>query len=58
MEVKKMKKYNLGNGHEITVEKTNRMDNDYKICFYEDGRKLGEEYGDKEYIEYEYEIEL
>lgn len=54
-----MTKYNLGNGHTITVENGNRnIADDYKITFYENGRKLFEEYGNKDYIEWEYDITL
>ena len=54
-----MKKYNLGNGHTITVENGNRgYEDDYKISFYEDGRLLSVEYGNKEYIEWEYDITM
>lgn len=51
--------FELGNGHTIKVERANRgIKDDYKITFFEDGRKLDEEYGTKEYIEYEYNIKL
>ena len=52
-----VKKFDLGNGHKITVEKANRgIEDDYKIIFFEDGRKLSDEYGNKEYIEWQYGI--
>ena len=58
-EANKMKKFNLGNGHEIVVEKANRgLADDYKITFYENGRNLMTEYGNREYIEYEYEVKF
>ena len=51
--------FELENGHSITVEKANRgYEDDYKITFFEDGRKLFEEYGNKDYIEYEYGVTL
>lgn len=54
-----MKKFDLGNGHTITVETANRGGaDDYKITFYEDGRKLMTEYGNADYIRYEYEVEF
>ena len=54
-----MKKFNLGNGNEIVVEKANRgLEDDYKITFYENGRNLMTEYGNREYIEYEYEVKF
>lgn len=54
-----MKKFNLGNGHIITIEIANRgIEDDYKITFYEDGRKLFEEFGNADYIEFEYGVEI
>ena len=54
-----MRKFELGNGQMITVEKANRgIEDDYKITFYEDGRKLFDEHGNREYIEYQYEVTL
>ncbi len=54
-----MKKFELGNGHEISIEKANRgLEDDYKIVYYEDGRKIFEEYGNADYISYEYEINI
>lgn len=54
-----MREFNLGNGHTITVEKANRgIEDDYLITFYEDGRKLSDKYGNKEYIEWEYDVVL
>ena len=54
-----MKTFELGNGHTITIEDANRgIIDDYKITFFEDGRKLFEEFGNKDYIEWEYEITL
>lgn len=54
-----MKKFYLGNGHTITVEKANRgIEDDYKITFFEDSKKLGDEYGNKEYIEWQYDVTL
>jgi hypothetical protein len=53
------KVFNLGNGHAIKVENANRgTEDDYKIIFFEDGRKLDEEYGTREYIEYNYGVNL
>ena len=55
-----MTKFDLGNSHTITIENGNRgLVDDYKITFYEDGKILGSpEYGTKDYIEYEYGIEI
>ena len=54
-----MKTFELGNGHTITIEDANRgIADDYKITFFEDGRKLFEEFGNKDYIQWEYEITL
>lgn len=54
-----MKNFDLGNGHLITVEKTNRdIVDDYKVTFYEDGIKLVTEYYNKECLEWEYDITL
>ena len=54
-----MKTFDLGNGHTITVENANRgREDDYKITFYEDGRKLSDKYGNKEYIEWFYDVTL
>lgn len=54
-----MKRFDLGNGHTLEVEKTDRgIVNDCKVTFLEDGRKLGEEYWDKETLEYFYDIKL
>lgn len=54
-----MRKFDLGNGYTITVEETNRgLADDYKIAVYENGRMLDVEYGNKEYIEYQYEVIL
>lgn len=54
-----MKTFDLGNRHTITVEKANRgIGDDYKITFFEDGRKLSDEYGNKEYIEFMYNVTL
>ena len=56
----KKKRFELTNGHSIIVEKVNRdsLKNDYKITFFEDGRKLDEEYGNRDYIEYQYGVKL
>lgn len=54
-----MKKFEIGNGHSITIEKANRgLNDDYRITYYEDGKKLFEEYGNAEYINDEYEINI
>jgi hypothetical protein len=54
-----MKTFYLGVGHTIIVEEGNRgYEDDYKITFYEDGRKLTSEYGNKEYIKDYYGVEL
>ena len=54
-----MKKFILTNSHSITVEKANRgIEDDYKITFFEDDRKLSEEYGNKDYIEWQYDVVL
>lgn len=54
-----MKKFDLGNGHTITVEKANRgIEDDYKITFFEDNRYLSYEYGDREYIEWMYDVAM
>lgn len=54
-----MKTFYLGCGHTLTVEDGNRgYEDDYKITFYEDGRKLTSEYGNKEYIKWYYGVEL
>ena len=54
-----MMKFELGNGHTITVEKANRgIEDDYKITFFEDGRKLFEEYANKDCIEWEYDVTI
>lgn len=46
-----MKKFDLGNGHTITVESANRgIPDDYKITFFEDNQKLFNEYGNADYI--------
>lgn len=38
------KVFNLENGHAIKVENADReIENDYKITFFEDGKKLDEE---------------
>ena len=52
--------FDLGNGVTIEVVKTNRanMDDDYNVTYYENGRKLFDEYGTKDYIEYTYDIKL
>ena len=55
-----MKRYNLGNGHEITVEKGERgIADDYKVTFFEDGKALfSPEYYSKDALEYEFDIVL
>lgn len=54
-----MRKFELEKGHMITVEKANRgIEDDYKITYYEDGRKLFDEHGTRDYIEYEYGVTL
>lgn len=54
-----MREYKLSNGHSVKIEKANRgIADDYKIIFCEDGRKLFEEYGNRDYIEWQYEIEI
>lgn len=54
-----MKTFELGKYHSITVEKANRgIDNDYKITFFENGRILIVEYGNAEYIEFEYGVKM
>lgn len=54
-----MKTYELGNGHTVEIEKANRgIEDDYKVIFKEDGRKLIEEYASKDAIEYMYDITL
>lgn len=54
-----MKKIDLGNGHTLVIETANRgLQDDYKITFLEDNKKLFEEYGTQEYIEYEYEVKF
>lgn len=54
-----MKKFDIENGHTIIVENANRgISDDYKITFFENGIKLFEEYGNKDYIEWQYEITL
>ena len=52
--------FDLGNGVTIEVVKTNRanMDDDYNVTYYENGRKLFDEYGNRDYIEDTYDIEL
>ena len=47
--------FELDNGHSIVVEATNKADI-YKVTFYEDGRKLDEENGTKDYIEWWYGV--
>jgi hypothetical protein len=48
-----------GNGHTIIVEKANRgYEDDYKVTFYEDGKRLGDEYGNKDYIEYNFDVKI
>lgn len=54
-----MKEFDLGNGHTIIIEKANRgIEDDYKITFFEDGRELGEEYGNKKYIAFTYDVAI
>ena len=55
-----MKRYNLGNGHEITIEKGERgIKDDYKVTFFEDGKALfSPEYYSKDALEYEFDIVL
>ena len=54
-----MIKFELENGHSITVEKANRgIEDDYKVTFFEDGRKLFEEYANKDCIEWEYDVTI
>lgn len=49
-------RYNLENGHSILVE---QISNDnFKITFFEDERKLFDELGNADYIEFEYGIEI
>ena len=54
-----MKTFYLGVGHTLAVEAGDRgYEDDYKVTFYEDGRKLNTEYCDKEYIKWKYGVEL
>lgn len=55
-----MRKYNLGNGHEIIVEKGERgIPDDYKVTFLEDGKALSApEYYNKDALEFEFDIIL
>ena len=54
-----MMKFELGNGHSITVEKANRgIEDDYKVTFFEDGRKLTEYYATKDCVEWEYDVTI
>ena len=54
-----MKKFDLGNGHTLIVEEANRgIENDYKVTFLEDGRKLDTEYWNKDALECYYDITL
>ena len=54
-----MMKFELGNGHSITVEKANRgIEDDYKVTFFEDGRKLTEYYATKDCIEWGYDVTI
>lgn len=55
-----MKRYNLGNGHEIIIEKGERgIKDDYKVTFFEDGKALfSPEYYNKDTLEYEFDIVL
>ena len=55
-----MRRYNLANGHEITVEKGERgITDDYKVTFFEDGKALSSpEYYNKDTLEYEFDIVL
>lgn len=55
-----MKKWELGNGHSITVEKAENIGpNYYRIQFYEDNKPLGPaEYYSKDALEWEFDIKL
>ena len=55
-----MKRYNLGNGHEITVENGERgIPDDYKVTYFEDGKALfSPEYYNKDALEFEFDIVL
>ena len=55
-----MKRYNLGNGHEITVENGERgIPDDYKVTYFEDGKPIfSPEYYSKNALEFEFDIVL
>jgi hypothetical protein len=54
-----MKRFDLGNGHTLEVEKVMRGNYEsYKATFFEDGRKLNHEYYSKDALEWEYDITL
>lgn len=54
-----MKNFDLGNGHTIIVEKANRgIEDDYKVTFFEGGRKLSDEYATKDCIEWLYDVTM
>ena len=55
-----MKRFNLGNGHELLVETGDRgLNDDYKVTFLEDGKAIfGSEYYSKDALEFEYEVTL
>ena len=55
-----MRKFDLGNGHTLVVEKANRgIEDDYKVTLLEDGKALfGSEYYSKDALEFEYDITL
>lgn len=56
-----MRKFDLGNGHTITVEDANRgYADDYKVMHYFDGRLYTPtpEYYTKDCLEWEYDIAL
>ena len=56
---KRAKILKLADGHKIRIEEADRgFKDDYKVTFFEDGKKLFSEYADKECIEYEYGIKL
>lgn len=52
-----MKIFDFGNGHTVKAEKSNRgIINEYKITFFEDGKKCDEEFWSKEDFEWEYDV--
>jgi|GEM_PF-3707818 len=54
-----MKNFDIGNGHTITVEPAQRgIPDDFKVSFYEDGRLLFSEFGNLDYICYQYDVQF